>query len=100
MTAIRVTLPPHLRRLAEVKGELTLEVAEPPTIGSVLDALEERFPVLEGTIRGHGGGERRAMIRFLACGEDLSHGGQGAPLPDGVTSGEEAFHVVGAIAGG
>lgn len=98
--AVRVSLPPHLRRLAGVKGEVTVEAEDPPTLGGVLDALEARHPELRGTIRDRGSGERRAMIRFLACGEDLSHGGPGTRLPECVTSGEEALDVVGAIAGG
>lgn len=100
MTTVRVALPPHLERLAGVRDEVTLEVDEPPTIGGVLDALEARYPVLKGTIRGHGGAERRPLMRFLACGRDLSHESADAPLPDEVGSGEEVLHVVGAIAGG
>lgn len=97
---VRVMLPPHLRNLAGVEREVRLEVAAAPTIRSVLDALEARHPVLEGTIREHGAGERRAMIRFFACGEDLSLEPQDAPLPEAVASGREVLHVVGAIAGG
>ena len=95
-----MTLPPHLRRLAETQGEVEVEVTGEPTIGGVLDALEARHPVLEGTIRAHGGGQRRAMIRFFACGEDWSHEPQDTVLPPEVASGREPLHVVGAIAGG
>lgn len=100
VTTVRVSLPPHLRRLAGTGEEVRLEVAGSPTIRSVLDALESRHPALEGTIRDHGSGERRAMIRFFACGDDLSHEPQDTPLPEAVTAGEEVLHVVGAIAGG
>lgn len=100
VTTVRVSLPPHLRRLAGTGDEVRLEVAETPTIRSVLDALESRHPVLEGTIRDHGSGERRAMMRFFACGDDLSHDPQDTPLPEAVAAGEEVLHVVGAIAGG
>ena len=99
-TTVRLTLPPHLRRLAETTREVEVEVAGEPTIRSVLDALEARHPVLEGTIREHAGGERRAMIRFFACGADLSHEPQDTALPAEVASGREPLHVVGAIAGG
>ena len=100
MTAIRVTLPPHLRTLAKIEGELTLEVADPPTVTTVLDALESRYPVLRGTIRDHGTDQRRAFIRFFACGRDLSHDAPDVLLPDSVKSGTEPLWVVGAIAGG
>lgn len=102
MTRIRVVLPPHLRTLARVdaEGEVRLEVAGAPTVGGVLDALEARYPALRGTIRDHGAGSRRAFIRFFAAGLDLSHDGPDAPLPAAVLAGEDAFFVVGAIAGG
>ncbi len=100
MTAIKVTLPPHLRRLAKIEGELTLEVADPTTVTTVLDALESRYPVLRGTIRDHGTDDRRAFIRFFACGRDLSHDAPDELLPDSVKSGTEPLWVVGAIAGG
>ena len=100
MTVVRVGLPAHLRTLAQVKGELQLEVAPPPTITTVLDALEARYPMLRGTIRDHRSEKRRAFVRFFACGLDLSHDAPDDPLPDPVTSGKEVFYVVGAIAGG
>jgi len=97
---IRVVLPVHLRTLARVDGEVQLELSGPPTVGAVLDALEERHPVLRGTIRDHVTLRRRAFVRFFACGEDLSHHGPDAPLPDAVAAGGEPFRVVGAMAGG
>ena len=97
---IRVVLPFHLRNLARVNGEVELEISPPPTIRAVLDALEEKFPVLRGTIRDHGTLKRRPFIRFFACKEDLSLEPPDTPLPDAVTSGEEPFLVVGAMAGG
>lgn len=97
---IRVALPAHLRALAHVDGEVTLEVAGPVTQRTVLDALEARFPVLCGTIRAHGGGPRRAFIRFYACQEDLSNEPPDDPLPEAVAAGTEPFLVVGAMAGG
>ena len=97
---IRVVLPAHLRTLAQVGGEVELEVAGQVTQRSVLDALEARYPVLRGTIRGHDGGRRRAFVRFFACEQDLSHEQPDAPLPDAVARGAEPFLVVGAIAGG
>lgn len=97
---IRVILPFHLCKLAGITGEVKLDVAEPPTIGSVLDALEHRYPMLRGTIRDHGTLKRRAFIRFYACQKDLSHDPSETPVPDAVASGEEPFMVVGAIAGG
>ena len=97
---IRVVLPAHLRTLAQVKGEVSLEVAGAVTQESVLNALEERFPVLRGTIRDHVTRKRRAFVRFFACEEDLSHEPPDAPLPDPVVEGKEPLLVVGAIAGG
>jgi hypothetical protein len=97
---IRVLLPPHLRTLAQVHGDVELDVAGPVTQRSVLDALEARYPMLRGTIRDHGTLQRRAFLRFFACEEDLSHESPDAPLPDAVTSGKEPFIVIGAIAGG
>ncbi len=97
---IRVKIPTHLRTLARVSGEVQLEVAEPITMGSVLDALEEAYPMLRGTIRQHGTLTRRPFIRFFACGQDLSHKAPDTPLPDAVVRGEEPFLVVGAMAGG
>jgi len=97
---IRVVLPYHLRTLAHVEGEVTLDVAGPVTQRSVLDALETRYPMLRGTIRDHVTQQRRPMLRFFACEEDLSHEPPDAPLPEAVASGAEAFWIVGAIAGG
>ena len=97
---IRVVLPAHLRTLARVGGEVELHVEGPATIGSVLDALEERFPMLRGTIRDHVTHKRRPFLRFFACEHDLSHDPPDAPLPEAVASGAEPFLVVGAIAGG
>ncbi|HUA16108.1 MAG TPA: MoaD/ThiS family protein [Verrucomicrobiae bacterium] len=100
MSSIRVVLPYHLRNLAQVEAEVTVEVAPPITQRSVLDALEARYPVLRGTIREHDTLKRRAFLRFFACEEDLSHEPPDAPLPEAVASGKEAFLVIGAIAGG
>ena len=100
MTTVRVALSAHLRTLARVDAEVELEVVEPVTVNTVLDALESRYPVLRGTIRDHGTGRRRAFIRFFACGRDVSHEPPDAPLPDAVSSGTDALMVVGAIAGG
>ena len=97
---IRIILPQHLRTLAHVEDEVTLDVKSPVTQRSVLDALEARYPVLRGTIRDHVTEQRRAFIRFFACEEDLSHESPDAPLPDAVASGAEPFIVLGAIAGG
>ena len=97
---IRVVLPQHLRTLARVTDEVQVEVPGPATIGSVLDALESRYPVLCGTIRDHDTHKRRAFLRFFACAEDLSHEAPDAPLPEAVTSGAEPFLIVGALAGG
>jgi len=97
---IRVVLPFHLRNLAKVDGEVTLEVEGPVTQRSVLDALEARYPLLRGTIRDHITQQRRAFLRFFACEEDLSHESPDAPLPAAVAKGTEPFMVIGAIAGG
>jgi molybdopterin synthase sulfur carrier subunit len=100
---IRVTMPVHLRTLAGVvERELTVEVdgAAPPTAAALLDALEDRYPVLRGTIRGHANKQRRPFIRFFAGEEDLSHEPPDAPLPEAVVAGKEPFHIVGAMAGG
>jgi hypothetical protein len=97
---IRVVLPQHLRTLAEVGAEVTLEVAGPATQRSVLDALEASHPRLCGTIRDHVTKKRRPFIRFFACEQDLSHEPPDAPLPDAVASGAEPYYVVGAVAGG
>jgi hypothetical protein len=97
---VRVVLPPHLRNLAGVAGEVQLAVAGAVTQRSVLDALERQFPVLRGTIRDHVTLQRRAFIRFFACEDDLSHQPMDAPLPEPVASGAEPYLIVGAIAGG
>jgi sulfur-carrier protein len=97
---IRVVLPAHLRKLAQVEGEVKLEVAGPITQGTVLDALEARYPMLRGTIRDHATHKRRPFVRFFACEQDLSHESPDAPLPEAVATGKDAFMIVGAIAGG
>jgi hypothetical protein len=97
---IRVILPPHLRTLARVDGETELEVKIPLTQRSVLDALEAQYPMLRGTVRDHVTKLRRPMVRFFACGEDLSHESPDAPLPDAIAKGSEPFVIIGAIAGG
>ena len=97
---IRVVLPFHLRTLAHVGSEVLLDVEGPITQRSVLDALEARYPMLQGAIRDHGTLQRRAFLRFFACEEDLTHEPPDAPLPEAVASGKEPFIVIGAIAGG
>jgi molybdopterin synthase sulfur carrier subunit len=97
---IRVVLPAHLRTLAHVGDEVTVEVAGSVTQRSVLDALEASYPMLSGTIRDHVTQERRPFLRFFACSEDLSHESPDAPLPEAVASGREPLLVIGAIAGG
>lgn len=97
---IRVVLPYHLRTLARVTGEVSLEVAEPATLGGVLDALEAAYPVLRGTIRDHGTLRRRPFVRYFACKEDMSLEPVETKLPAAVVRGEEPFLVVGAMAGG
>ena len=97
---IRVVLPKHLRTLAEVDGEIALEVEGGATIASVLDALEARFPVLRGTIRDQRTLQRRPFVRFFACEEDLSHDPTDSPLPNAVVRGAEPLLIVGAMAGG
>jgi len=97
---IRVVLPQHLRTLAQVDGEVALEVEAPVTQRSVLDALESAYPRLKGTIRDYQTLQRRPFLRFFACAQDLSHERPDAPLPEAVAKGEEPYMVVGAIAGG
>jgi len=97
---IRVELPAHLRTLARVDGEVQIEIGDRATVRTLLDALEERYPVLRGTIRDHDTKERRPFVRFFACEEDLSHETPDAPLPRAVIAGAEPFLVVGALAGG
>ena len=100
MKMIRVVLPFHLRNLARVDGEVELEVPAPVTIGTVVDALEARYPVLQGTIRDHGTLKRRPFVRYFACKEDWSLEPPETPLPDEVVRGAEPFLIVGAMAGG
>ena len=97
---IQVVLPAHLRSLAGVKGDVELEIDGAVTRQSILDALEARYPMLRGTIRDHVGGERRPLLRFFACGEDVTHESPDAPLPEAIASGAEPFYIIGAIAGG
>jgi len=97
---IRVVLPAHLRKLADVGNEVQLEIDGAVTLRSVLDALEARYPMLSGTIRDHVTGKRRPFLRFFACEEDLSHEVPDTPLPEAVASGKEPLFIVGAIAGG
>jgi len=100
LVMIRVVIPPHLRTLAHVEGEVMLDVEGRVTQRSVLDALEARYPMLCGTIRDHVTKERRPFLRFFACEEDLSHEPPDAPLPKAVANGTEPFLIIGAIAGG
>jgi len=97
---IRVELPQHLRTLAHVSGEVKLEIEGQATLRAVLDVLEARYPMLQGTIRDHVTQQRRPFLRFFACEEDLSHESPDTPLPDAVASGAEPLLIVGAIAGG
>ena len=97
---IRVVLPYHLRTLAHIGPEVTLDVAGQATQRAVLDALEARYPMLRGTIRDHVTYQRRPFLRFFACERDLSHESPDTPLPDAVSSGAEPYYVIGAIAGG
>jgi len=97
---IRVELPFHLRNLARVHGEVQLEVGEPVTVANILNALEDLYPALRGTIRDHGTLKRRPFIRFFACKEDLSLEPPDTPLPEAVVNGTEPFLIVGAMAGG
>jgi sulfur-carrier protein len=99
-TKIRVILPQHLRTLAHVGSEVTIEVQGQTTLRSVLDALETRYPMLRGTIRDHVTQQRRPFLRFFACEEDLSHEPHDTPLPDAVISGKDPLIIIGAIAGG
>jgi sulfur-carrier protein len=97
---IRVVLPAHLRTLAHANGEVTVKVAGKATIGSVLDALEAGYPMLQGTIRDHVSRQRRPFVRFFACAKDWSHQPADTPLPEAIASGTEPLLIVGAIAGG
>ena len=100
LVTVRIELPQHLRTLARLSGEVPLGVPAPVTIGGVLDAIEERFPVLRGTIRDHGTLKRRPFVRFYVCRQDWSHEPYGRELPEAVVSGAEPFLVIGAVAGG
>jgi sulfur-carrier protein len=97
---IRVVLPLHLRNLAGISGEVSLDVSHPVTLKAVLDALEARYPVLRGTIREHGNLKRRKLVRFFACKDDWSDESPDIPLPDEVARGTEPLLIVGAMAGG
>jgi sulfur-carrier protein len=97
---IRVVLPPHLRTLARVDGEVQVDLPNGASPSSVLDALEDRFPVLRGAIRDHVTHKRRAYVRFFACERDISHDPPDAPLPDAVATGSEPFFIIGAMSGG
>ena len=97
---IRVMLPVHLRTLARVEGEVKLDVQSPVTLGAVLDGVEARFPVLQGTIRDHVTLRRRPFVRFFACEQDISHEPVDTVLPDKIVNGSEPFMIVGAMAGG
>ena len=97
---VKVVLPPHLRNIAKVHGDVELNVEGAVTQRSILDALEAKYPVLCGTIRDHVTKERRAFLRFFVCSEDWTHESPDSPLPDKIASGEEPFMVIGAIAGG
>jgi len=97
---IRVVLPAHLRTLAQVGAEVEVDLAGAVTQRAILDAIERRYPMLQGTIRDHGTFKRRPFVRFFACEQDLSHDAPDTPLPDAVASGAEPFLIVGAIAGG
>ncbi len=100
MSAVRVEIPRHLRTLAGISGEVTVEVAGVVSVRSVLDAMETRYPMLKGTIRDHDGLKRRDFLRFFVCGEDWSHEPMDKVLPDAVVNGAEPLLVIGAIAGG
>lgn len=97
---VRVILPHHLRTLAGAGDEVQLDLNGSATVSTILDAIEQKYPMLRGTIREHGTLKRRALVRFFACGEDLSHDSPDTPLPDAIAKGEEPFFVMGAIAGG
>jgi len=100
MSKVRVVLPFHLRNLAGINGDLELEMAGAVTARSILDAIEARYPMLQGAIRDHDTLQRRAFLRFFACEQDLSHESPDSPLPEAVASGKEPFIILGAIAGG
>ena len=97
---IRVMLPAHLRTLARVEGEVSVQVAEPVTPQAIVDALETQFPSLRGTIRDHATRKRRPLVRFFACEQDISHDSPDTPVPDAIVNGKEPFLIIGAMAGG
>ena len=97
---IRVVLPHHLRTLAKVSDEVQIDINGSATVASVLDAIEAKYPMLRGTIRDHVTQQRRPLVRFFACGEDISHEQPDSPLPDAIVKGTEPFFIMGAIAGG
>lgn len=97
---IRIILPTYLQRLANVGREVEIEIEGDITISSILDAIETNYPMLKGTIRDHISGERRPYLRYFACGEDFSHLGVHATLPDKISRGEEVFRIIGAMSGG
>jgi hypothetical protein len=97
---IRIVLPHHLRTLARVGDEVHVDLSDPVTVKSLLDAIEAKYPMLRGTIRDHESQKRRPMVRFFACGEDVSHDPPDNPLPDAIAKGAEPFFIMGAIAGG
>ena len=97
---IRVVLPHHLRTLAKVRDELRLDFNGSATVKTVIDAVEAKYPMLRGTIRDHDTQKRRPLVRFFACGEDISHESPDSPLPDAIVNGVEPFFIIGAIAGG
>jgi len=97
---ILVVLPAHLRTLAGVTGDVKLDLDGEVTRHTILEALEAQYPMLRGTIRDHVAGERRPLVRFFACGEDVTHEPADAPLPEAIASGAEPFYIIGAIAGG
>ncbi len=99
-SSVRLELPAHLRTLAQVHGEVRLQIDGPVTLTSVLDALEQQYPMLQGTIRDHTTHQRRPFLRFFACEDDLSHSSPNSPLPDAVATGREPLLIIGAIAGG
>lgn len=100
MTAVTVAIPSHLRTLAGIEGDVTVDVTGTPSIAAVLDAVEAAYPMLRGTIRDHGTHKRRAFMRYFACEQDLSHEPPDTPLPEPVVAGRDVFRVVAAIAGG
>lgn len=97
---VRIQLPPPLRTLARISGEVVVSIEGPVTIGSVIDAIEARYPMLAGTIREHETGKRRAYVRYFACGQDLSLDPMSTRIPQEIVEGREAFIILGAISGG